>query len=53
MRAAVIRDSTVPGIGQFGAIQAVAPSLRWARSNVRDASEALTAFARGSNGFFK
>jgi putative tryptophan/tyrosine transport system substrate-binding protein len=55
-RVAVIRDPALSaGIGQFGAIQAMAPSLRIEVSavNVRDASEierALTAFARGSNG---
>jgi putative ABC transport system substrate-binding protein len=55
-RAAVIRDPAISsGIGQLGAIQAVAPSLRVEVSpvNVRDAGEierAVTAFARGSNG---
>ena len=55
-RVAVIRDPALStGIGQFSAIQAVAPSLRIEVSavNVRDAFEierALTAFARGSNG---
>jgi hypothetical protein len=41
-RVAVIRDPALSaGIGQFGAIQAVAPSLRIEVSavNVRDASE--------------
>ncbi len=55
-RVAVIRDPAMPaGIGQFGAIQAVAPSFGVEVSpvNVRDAREierAITAFARGSNG---
>jgi putative ABC transport system substrate-binding protein len=55
-RAAVLRDPAVAsGIGQFGAVQAVAPSLGVELSpvDVRDASEierAITAFARGSNG---
>jgi putative ABC transport system substrate-binding protein len=55
-RAAVIRDSTIPsGIGQFGAIQTVAPSLGVEVNpvNVRDAGEierALAAFVRSSNG---
>ena len=55
-RAAVLRDPTIPaGIGQFGAIQAVAPSLGVEVSpiDVRDAGEierAVTAFARASNG---
>ena len=55
-RAAVIRDAANPaGIGQFAAIQAVAPSLGVEVSpvNVRDAGEierAVTAFARSSNG---
>jgi putative tryptophan/tyrosine transport system substrate-binding protein len=55
-RAAVLRDSTNPaGIGQFGAIQGVAPSFGVEVSpvNVDDASEiesAVTAFARGLNG---
>ena len=55
-RAAVIRDPAIStGIGQFGAIQAVAPSFRVEVSavNVRDAGEiegALTAFARSPNG---
>src|SRR5215217_2244975 len=56
MRAAVLRDPAVAsGIGQFGAIQIVAPSLGMQVSpvDVRDAGEierAVTAFARGSNG---
>jgi putative ABC transport system substrate-binding protein len=55
-RAAVIRDPAVPsGIGQFGAIQALAPSLGMEviPVNVRDAGEierAVTAFAHSSNG---
>ena len=55
-RVAVLRDSAQPsGTGQFGAIQAVAPSLRVEVSpvNVRDAGEierAVAAFARASNG---
>ena len=55
-RAAVIRDPAIStGIGQFGAIQAVAPSVSVEVSavNVRDAGEierALTAFARSPNG---
>ena len=55
-RAAVIRDPTIaPGIGQFGAIQAVAPSLGVEVSpfNVRDAGEierTITAFSHSSNG---
>ena len=55
-RAAVLRDPARPsGIGQFGAIQAVAPSLGVEVSpiNVRDAGEierAVAAFARSSNG---
>jgi putative ABC transport system substrate-binding protein len=54
-RVAVLRDSTQSsGIGQFAAIQAVAPSLRVEVNpvNVRDAGEiehAMTAFARGPN----
>ena len=52
-RVAVLRDPALSaGIGQFGAIQAVAPSLRVEVSpvDVRDAGEierAITAFARG------
>ena len=55
-RAAVIRDPALSaGTGQFGAIQAVAPSLGVEVSpvNVRDAREierAVAAFARSSNG---
>ena len=55
-RAAVLRDPAIAsGIGQFGAIQAVAPSLGVEVSpvNVRDAAEierAVAAFARSSNG---
>ena len=55
-RVAVLRDPATPtGIGQFGVIQAVAPSLRVEVSpvNVRDAGEierAVAAFARSSNG---
>src|SRR6516225_2514554 len=55
-RAAVLRDPAVAsGIGQFGAVQAVAPSLGVELSpvDVRDVGEierAVTAFARSSNG---
>ena len=55
-RAAVLRDPATPtGIGQFGAMQALAPSLRVEVSpvNMRDAGEierAVAAFARLSNG---
>jgi ABC-type uncharacterized transport system substrate-binding protein len=54
-RAAVLRDSTITGGGQLGAIQSVAPSFGMEVSpvNVRDASEierAIAAFARSSNG---
>ena len=55
-RVAVLRDPANPsGIGQFAAIQAVAPSLRVEVSpvNVRDAGEierAVAAFARSPNG---
>ncbi len=55
-RVAVLRDPAVAsGIGQFGAVQIVAPSLGVQVSpvDVRDAGEierAVTAFARGSNG---
>ena len=55
-RAAVLRDPAIAaGIGQFGAIQSVAPSLGVEVSpvNVRDAGEierAVTAFARSPNG---
>jgi putative tryptophan/tyrosine transport system substrate-binding protein len=55
-RAAILRDSAVAsGIGQFGVIQSVAPSVGVEVSpvNVRDAAEierAVAAFARASNG---
>ena len=55
-RVAVLRDPALPsGAGQFGVIQAVAPSLRVEVSpvNVRDAPEierAITAFAGSPNG---
>ena len=55
-RAAVLRDGTSPaGTGQFGAIQAVAPSLGVEVSpvNMRDAGEierAVADFARSPNG---
>ena len=55
-RVAVLRDPAIAsGIGQFGAIQAVAPSLKVELSpiDVRDAAEiesAVTAFARSANG---
>ena len=55
-RVAVLRDATTPsGTGQFGAIQAVAPSLRVEVTpvNMRDAGEierAVAAFARAPNG---
>jgi putative ABC transport system substrate-binding protein len=55
-RAAILRDSVNPaGSAQFGAIQAVAPSLGMEVSpvNVRDTSEierAIAAFARSANG---
>ena len=56
-RAAILRDPAIAaGPGQFGAIQAVAPSLgvELRPINVRDAEEqierSLTAFAQGSNG---
>jgi ABC-type uncharacterized transport system substrate-binding protein len=55
-RAAVLRDPTLSaGIGQFGAIQSVAPSvgIEVSAVNVRDAGEierAVAAFARTSNG---
>jgi putative ABC transport system substrate-binding protein len=54
-RIAVIRDPAITaGIGQFGAIQSVAPSfgVELTPVNVRDAGEierAVAAFARGSN----
>jgi len=55
-RAAVLRDPTVAsGIGQFGAVQIVAPSLGVSVSpvDVRDAGEierGITVFAKGVNG---
>ena len=55
-RVAVLRDSTTAtGIGQFGVIQALAPSLRVeiTQVNVRDPAEmerAILAFARAANG---
>jgi putative ABC transport system substrate-binding protein len=55
-RAAVLRDSSTTGaVGQFGAIQAIAPAFGVELSpvDVRDAGEiahAVTAFARGANG---
>jgi ABC-type uncharacterized transport system substrate-binding protein len=55
-RVAVLRDPVIPqGIGQFGAIQSLGPSLGVEVSplNVRDAGEIerdLTTFSRGSNG---
>jgi ABC-type uncharacterized transport system substrate-binding protein len=55
-RIAVIRDPAITaGIGQFGAIQSVAPSfgVELTPVNMRDAGEierAVAAFARGSNG---
>jgi ABC-type uncharacterized transport system substrate-binding protein len=55
-RAAVLRDPAIAsGIGQFGAVQIVAPSLAVGLSpvDVRDASEierAVSAFASGLNG---
>ena len=55
-RAAVLRDPAIAsGIGQFGAVQALAPSLGMELSpiDVRDASEierAVTAFTRSGNG---
>ena len=54
-RVAVLRDPTIPaGIGQFAAIQSVAPSFGVELSpiDVRDTGEIerdVTAFARGSN----
>src|SRR5215211_2961447 len=56
IRAAVIRDPTITtGIGQWGAIQSVAPSfgMQVIPVNVRDAGEierAVTGFAQASNG---
>jgi putative tryptophan/tyrosine transport system substrate-binding protein len=53
---AVLRDSTIPsGTGQFGVIQAVAPSLRVEVNpiNMRETGEidrAIAAFARSPNG---
>src|SRR5271166_3081023 len=54
-RAAILRDPAISGIGQFSAIQAVAPSfgVELNAVNVRDAGEierAIMAFARGANG---
>jgi putative ABC transport system substrate-binding protein len=55
-RVAVLRDPNTPsGTGQFGVIQASAPSVRVEVSpvNIRDAGEierAVAAFARSSNG---
>jgi putative ABC transport system substrate-binding protein len=55
-RVAVLRDASIPqGIGQFGAVQSLGPSLGVEVSplNVRDAVEIerdITAFARDSNG---
>ena len=54
-RVAVIRDTSVAGIGQFAAIQSTAPSLGVELSPiaVRDAGEieqAVAAFARSANG---
>lgn len=55
-RVAVLRDPNIPqGIGQFGAVQSLGPSLGVEVSplNVRDAVEIerdITAFAHGSNG---
>ena len=54
-RVAVLRDAAASGQGQFGAIQAVAPSLKLEVSpvNMRDAGEierAIAAFARSENG---
>jgi putative ABC transport system substrate-binding protein len=55
-RAAVLRDPTIPaGIGQFGVIQAVAPShmVEVNPVNMRDAGEierAIVALARSGNG---
>jgi putative tryptophan/tyrosine transport system substrate-binding protein len=55
-RAAVLRDATSPtGIGQFGVIQGMAPSLgvEVTPVNMRDADEierSVTAFARAPNG---
>src|SRR5215471_12904300 len=55
-RAAVLRDASIaPGLGEFGVIQTLAPSLgvELRPFDVRDAGEierAITAFAQGSNG---
>jgi ABC-type uncharacterized transport system substrate-binding protein len=55
-RVAVLRDPNIPqGIGQFGAVQSLGPSLGVEVSplNVRDAAEIerdITAFTRGSTG---
>ena len=55
-RAAVLRDATIPqGIGQFGAIQSVAPSfgVELRPIDVRHAGEierGITAFAHSPNG---
>ena len=55
-RVAVLRDAGIPqGIGQFGAIQSLAPSLgvEVTPVNVREANEIerdISAFARASNG---
>ena len=55
-RAAVLRDPDMAsGSGQFGAIQALAPSLAWRCSpiDVRDAGDierAVDGFARAPNG---
>ena len=55
-RAAILRDSSIaPGLGEFGVIQALAPSLgvELRPVDVRDAGEierAITAFAQGSDG---
>src|SRR5262249_58216358 len=55
-RAAVLRDASIaPGLGEFGVIQALAPSLgvELRPVDVRDAGEierATTAFAQGSDG---
>jgi putative ABC transport system substrate-binding protein len=54
-RMAVLRQPAISGIGQFSAIQAVAPSLRVEVNpvNLRDAGEierAIAAFARSPNG---
>jgi putative ABC transport system substrate-binding protein len=55
-RIAILRDPATPsGTGQFGVIQAMAPSLKVEVSpvNLRNAAEiesAITAFARSSNG---